>query len=66
MRQGRVVGEEEPTQENHERLVSLIVGSADGQVEDGNTEDGNTEDGNTEDGSAEPKNGARDEGRRGE
>lgn len=31
MRQGRVVGEEEPTQENHERLVSMIVGSADGQ-----------------------------------
>jgi len=61
MRQGRVVGEEEPTQENHERLVSLIVGSADGQVEGGNTEDGNTEDG-----SAEPENGARDEGRRGE
>jgi len=56
MRQGRVVGEEEPTQENHERLVSLIVGSADGQVEGGNTEDG----------SAEPENGARDEGRRGE
>jgi D-xylose transport system ATP-binding protein len=29
MRQGNVVGELEPTPENHERLVSLIVGGAD-------------------------------------
>ena len=27
LRQGRYVGETEPTQENHERLVAMIVGS---------------------------------------
>jgi D-xylose transport system ATP-binding protein len=29
LRQGRFVGETEPTQENHEKLVAMIVGSAD-------------------------------------
>jgi ABC-type sugar transport system ATPase subunit len=29
LRQGNVVGEAEPNQENHERLVSMIVGGAD-------------------------------------
>jgi ABC-type sugar transport system ATPase subunit len=38
LRQGNVVGEAEPNQENHERLVSMIVGGADepdGEVDTG-------------------------------
>jgi ABC-type sugar transport system ATPase subunit len=42
LRQGNVVGEAEPNQENHERLVSMIVGGADEQVDD---EDPKDEDG---------------------
>jgi D-xylose transport system ATP-binding protein len=34
LRQGNVVGEAEPNQENHERLVSMIVGGADEPAED--------------------------------
>jgi ABC-type sugar transport system ATPase subunit len=33
LRQGNVVGEAEPNQENHERLVSMIVGGADEPAE---------------------------------
>ncbi|MGH3147961.1 MAG: ATP-binding cassette domain-containing protein [Rubrobacter sp.] len=43
MRQGRVVGEEEPTPENHERLVSLIVGSTEGEDEAQQDDPGNNE-----------------------
>ena len=35
LRQGNVVGEAEPNQENHERLVSMIVGGADEPADDG-------------------------------
>jgi D-xylose transport system ATP-binding protein len=36
LRQGRYVGETEPTQENHERLVAMIVGTGeDGRAENG-------------------------------
>ena len=34
LRQGNVVGEAEPNQENHERLVSMIVGGADEPADD--------------------------------
>jgi ABC-type sugar transport system ATPase subunit len=34
LRQGNVVGEAEPNQENHERLVSMIVGGVDEPADD--------------------------------
>jgi len=33
LRQGRYVGEEQPSKETHERLVSMIVGGGDDEQE---------------------------------